>query len=73
MSALEWVRAALAPEKVVAIPLTAEMAIRAAAFGEQLHRDPADRFLVATAIELRVPLVTKDAQIQQSGLIETIW
>jgi PIN domain nuclease of toxin-antitoxin system len=38
-----------------------------------LLKDPWDRFIVATAQTLHVPLVTKDAPIQRSGLIETIW
>lgn len=36
-------------------------------------RDPWDRFIVATALALHVPLVTKDEPIRRSGLIETIW
>jgi PIN domain nuclease of toxin-antitoxin system len=32
-----------------------------------------DRLLVATALELGVPLVTRDATIAASGLVRTIW
>lgn len=35
--------------------------------------DPWDRFIVATALALDVPLVTRDHLIQQCGLVETIW
>lgn len=38
-----------------------------------LLKDPWDRFIVATAHTLQVPLVTKDEPIQRSRLIETIW
>lgn len=38
-----------------------------------LHPDPADRLIVATALRLGVPLVTKDSRIQASGLVEAIW
>jgi PIN domain nuclease of toxin-antitoxin system len=36
-------------------------------------RDPWDRFIVATAKVLAVPLVTRDAAIRDSGLVPTIW
>lgn len=47
------------------------LAHRAAACSYQLHhlehRDPADRLLIATAIDLRCPLVTYDERITQFG------
>lgn len=47
------------------------LAHRAAAHSYQLHhlehRDPADRLLIATAIDLRCPLVTYDERITQFG------
>lgn len=39
---------------------------------EQL-KDPWDRFIVATAQTLQLPLVTADRAIRSSGLTETIW
>jgi hypothetical protein len=45
--------------------------LRAATRAYQLHhlehRDPADRFLIATAIELACPLVTDDDRIARFG------
>jgi PIN domain nuclease of toxin-antitoxin system len=35
--------------------------------------DPWDRFIVATAVLLGVPLVTPDARIVSSGIVPTIW
>lgn len=40
-------------------PLTPPIAVAAAALAD-LHGDPADRLLVATATARRVPMVTKD-------------
>jgi PIN domain nuclease of toxin-antitoxin system len=37
------------------------------------HRDPADRVIVATALMLRVPLLTADAEIHRFSDIECIW
>src|SRR5215218_249487 len=36
-------------------------------------RDPWDRLITATAMTLEVPLVTADAKIRRSGLVETTW
>lgn len=35
--------------------------------------DPWDRFIVATAKVLDAPLVTRDQEIRDSGLVPTIW
>jgi PIN domain nuclease of toxin-antitoxin system len=35
--------------------------------------DPFDRVVVATARHHRLPLVTRDREIQQSGLVEIVW
>jgi PIN domain nuclease of toxin-antitoxin system len=35
--------------------------------------DPWDRFIVATALVLGVPLVTRDEAIQAAGIVETVW
>ncbi|HBF12854.1 MAG TPA: VapC toxin family PIN domain ribonuclease [Deltaproteobacteria bacterium] len=38
-----------------------------------LSPDPADRIIVATALKLGFPLVTKDQAITSSGVVKTIW
>jgi PIN domain nuclease of toxin-antitoxin system len=43
------------------VPLDGELAIEAAALG--LHGDAVDRFIVATAIKMRAPLVTSDSRL----------
>jgi len=44
-------------------PLTPDIAIDAWHLPANLHGDPADRLLIATARNLRLPLVTRDRQI----------
>jgi|SRR5579883_550731 PIN domain nuclease of toxin-antitoxin system len=44
------------------VPLDGELAIEAVAL-TQLHGDPMDRFIAATAIKLGTPLVTSDARL----------
>ncbi len=35
--------------------------------------DPWDRFILATALALELPLVTRDGRIQKTELVETVW
>lgn len=35
--------------------------------------DPWDRFIVATARALALPLVTRDGRIRETGLVEAVW
>ena len=44
-------------------PLTAEVAVDAAFLPGELHRDPADRLLAATARDMGAALVTRDARL----------
>lgn len=43
------------------------------AIPRSLLRDPWDRFIVATASALAIPLVTCDNAIQQAQLVDTVW
>jgi len=45
------------------LPVTAEVAEEAYSLSEPIHRDPADRILIATARLERLTLVTTDAKI----------
>ena len=58
-----WSRDLLADSGVEVAGLTASAAIAAARL-EGFHGDPADRFLYATARELRVPFASKDRRIR---------
>ncbi len=53
----EWLRAGL-----VEIPLDGRIALLSCQL-ENFHRDPADRFIVATALAHGVPLMTADQKI----------
>ena len=44
-------------------PITAAIAIEASFLPGDLHADPADRFIIATARHLGMPIVTRDRRI----------
>lgn len=71
-----WLHDLLASPRLGLAELTASTAVAAAELVD-LHGDPADRFIVATAETLRVPLVTKDRLIQdyasRRGRLRVVW
>jgi PIN domain nuclease of toxin-antitoxin system len=69
---IRWLRTALRRSPVTVVGLDLETAIRS----EQLdwaHADPADRFLVATALVHDLPLVTADRRIREYPAVESLW
>jgi PIN domain nuclease of toxin-antitoxin system len=68
---LTWILESIARTGVEPIPLSLEAAVRAVEF--QQLRDPSDQQIVATALDLGVPLVTKDDRIRRANVVETIW
>lgn len=59
----DWVRLALAYPHVQLLDLTPDIAIESVHLPGTFHKDPADRFLVATARILNIPIVTQDRKI----------
>jgi PIN domain nuclease of toxin-antitoxin system len=71
VSAASWLRGLRTTARAKVAPLTAAIALRADAL--RMHDDPADRFIVATAVGRSLPLVTKDRAIRSAKLVTTIW
>jgi PIN domain nuclease of toxin-antitoxin system len=65
MNVRTWVEQALTKPGISVTPLTPEIAIESVHLPGDLHGDPADRMLVATARVLGATLATKDAQLIQ--------
>jgi len=59
----EWLRQKVALPGIVVQPLTLEVAVESTRLPGNFHSDPADRFIVATARHLGLPLVTADTRI----------
>jgi PIN domain nuclease of toxin-antitoxin system len=55
------------------LPITPEIAARAAGFPDSYPKDPQDRLIGATALAEGVELVTHDKSIRRSGLVPVIW
>lgn len=73
MDITQWVGHALERPKVELLPFTPAAAIRAAGLGGDFPGDPADRLIVGTALEMGVPVVTKDQRITDWGHVQIIW
>jgi PIN domain nuclease of toxin-antitoxin system len=62
-----WVQRFLDRPGIEGVPLAHRAAARSYQLHHLEHRDPADRLLIATAIELACPLVTYDERITEFG------
>ncbi len=60
---LDWVRAALSVPGIRLVPLEPEIAVASTRLPWEMHADPADRILVATARHLGAVLVTADGAL----------
>lgn len=68
-----WVLDALRRSALTAVPLSHGIALRSEALEGLESADPADRFLVATALEHELVLVTADDAMRAFELVETLW
>ncbi len=67
MDCLDWVETALASKGVALIPLTPRISVQSCRLPGQIHADPADRLLVASAHEENAVLVTCDQKLLEYG------
>ena len=67
-----WLELAAHPDSVNIVSITPAIAAGVAMLPESMHRDPADRLIVATCIELGLPIFTRDRKILSSKLV-TAW
>jgi PIN domain nuclease of toxin-antitoxin system len=75
LPAVDWIEHLATLPGIRFISLDARMAVEATCLPEPFHDDPADRFLLATARRLNVPIVTRDARIltyAQAGHVRAI-
>jgi PIN domain nuclease of toxin-antitoxin system len=68
-----WLALVAAITAVRVLPLDATMAVAATRLPEPFHADPADRFLVAQARALALPLLSADSRIQSYPHVQCLW
>jgi PIN domain nuclease of toxin-antitoxin system len=69
----EWVLEALRRSATNAAPFNHGIALRSEALEEFDSEDPADRFLVATALEHELTLITADEAMHAFTPVDTLW
>ena len=69
-----WMRQALAHPRSMVAALSPEVATLAGELAsDEIHGDPADRLIAATALVHEAPLVTKDARLRSIARLRTVW
>jgi PIN domain nuclease of toxin-antitoxin system len=69
----EWLKSVGEIEAAQFVPIDNEIAVKSTQLGEEFHKDPADRWIVATSQKLGAPLVTADSKIIGYPHVATIW
>lgn len=68
-----WVAAIQKLRRVRFVPVGNNIAVTSVELPGQIHNDPADRIIVATALTMNIPLVTVDQQIRAYAHVQNIW
>lgn len=68
----KWYEMMLELYSLKELPVSASIAIGAANLPE-MHKDPFDRIIIATAIAHRMPVVTADAKFREYTGLKVVW
>jgi PIN domain nuclease of toxin-antitoxin system len=55
------------------LPVDNSIAVKSVNLPQPLHSDPADRIIIATALTIAAPVVTKDEKLLSYPHVKTIW
>ena len=69
----DWLASIERVDAITFIPVSNRIALRSNQLPQPIHKDPADRMIIATAKEIGCPLVTADERIRDYQFVETIW
>jgi PIN domain nuclease of toxin-antitoxin system len=73
MSAEDWVARCEALPGLTFVPVDNRIALRSVLLPGPLPNDPADRMIVATALQLGATLVTRDERLRRYAHVKTSW
>jgi PIN domain nuclease of toxin-antitoxin system len=69
----EWISAAESLRFFNFVPIDNAIALRSVNLPPPLHCDPADRIIIASALDLDALLITKDEKILNYPFVNTLW
>ena len=69
----QWLNSALNRNLVQVISVDATIARLANELPGDFHEDPADRFIVATALHLKLAIITSDVNIRAYSAVRSVW
>jgi len=73
LNAADWITKSENLPFIQFVPVTNAIAVKSVNLPQPLHADPADRIIIATALSVGAPLVTKDQKLLNYAPIKTIW
>ena len=69
----DWIAKSESLPFIQFVPVTNSIAVKSVNLPIPLHPDPADRIIIATALSVGAPLVTKDNKLIGYSPVKTIW
>lgn len=69
----DWLSRVRQLPEVCIEPVSAEVAERAGSYGDDMHGDPADRVIAATAELLQCRLVSADEKLRAHPAVKALW
>ena len=73
MDVTDWIAKSESLPFIQFIPVSNSIAVKSVNLPQPLHPDPADRIIIATALSIGAPLITKDKKISDYAPVKTIW
>ncbi|MBN2374536.1 type II toxin-antitoxin system VapC family toxin [bacterium] len=73
MNVQDWIAKSERLPFINFVPIDNAIAMKSVLLSKPFYNDPADRIIIATAIILGIPIVTKDLRIINFSDVQTIW
>ncbi len=73
MDVKDWITRCEAIPYIKFVPVTNSIAIKAVQLTGDIHNDPADRIITATALSMGAILVTMDEKLRNYQHVKTVW